>query len=407
MDITRTGIAIVRSALIVLAIPAVATAQTGAQTPVPVQPAMERQPAPSPSVPGMAGLCGAQPFCYETLSFATRITDFQAILQTGNTKTVTVRLNFRNKLNRPLVLGYVAGSGLATDERGHRYLINSDRAVQGIGLIQGNVGDPKFVLRPGEASDARFEFVWNASPQEIFGLSFQVDLAIREIDPIPGNQVRLGREHALHFSGLGNRAAAVPSTSRPTTMSSSDPSGGVPASPVPVPSQVDPCAGSQRCYNAGPFVAEVTGLTASFSGNGNAVHVLKAGVRFKNTTNQPVVLGYIADSAVVTDNYGSRYQVQINQRGDGAAGIGTVTRAKANPQFVLAPGATRDASITVSRYKRDSRIGATFAFDFTIAQLEVLPGDQIHVLREYAIGFTALTAGGSSFLDKLLQPLPR
>ena len=126
-------------------------------------------------------------------------------------------------------------------------------------MIQGIVGDQKFVLQPGEASDARFEFVWNASPQEIFGLSFQVDLAIREIDPIPGNQLRLGREHALHFTGLGNRAGGIPSSS--TAMTVPSPSGlpgGAPTSAATAPSQVDPCAGSPRCYNAGPFVAKVT-----------------------------------------------------------------------------------------------------------------------------------------------------
>ena len=100
------------------------------------------------------------------------------------------------------------------DDRGHKYEISGDRAVQGIGVIQGTAGDQKFVLQPGETSDARFEFVWYASPQEIFGLSFQVDLAIREIDTIAGNQLRLGREHALHFSGLGNRAAPAPATPR-------------------------------------------------------------------------------------------------------------------------------------------------------------------------------------------------
>jgi hypothetical protein len=104
---------------------------------------------------------------------------------------------------------------------------------------------------------------------------------------------------------------------------------------------------------------------------------------------------------------GNRYQAQVNQQGDGAAGIGTVTRAKANPQFVLAPGASRDATFTVSRYKRDSKIGSTFTFDLTIAPLEMLAGEQIRVLREYAVGFTALTAGGGSFLEKLLQPPPR
>lgn len=334
------------------------------------------------------GLCGALPFCYETLSFATRISDFQALLQNGNTKTLTVRLSFRNKLNRPLVLGYVANSGVATDDHGHKYLVNGDRAVQGIGVIQGNVGDQKFVLQPGEASDARFEFVWNASPQEIFGLSFQVDLAIREVDPIPGNQMRLGREHALHFSGLGNRPGGAPATSRATTVPSS--------SAAPAPAQADPCVGSPRCYNAGPFVAEVGGLTASFSGNGNAVHVIKANVRFRNLTSQPVVLGYLVDTAVVTDNYGNRYQVQGNQRGDGASGIGTVTRTESDPQFILAPGAAGNATFTLSRYKRDTPIGSIFALDLTIAQLEVLPSRQVRTIREHSVGFTQLAGSAAT-----------
>jgi hypothetical protein len=402
----KCSTAVVRVVLTAVAASMMVAANAEAQAGSPIPLAAERQ-STSPGA-GAPGLCGALAFCYETLSFAARITDFQANLQNGSNKTVTVRLSFRNKLSRPLVLGYVAGSGVATDDRGHKYTVNGDRAVQGIGAIQGTVGDQKFVLQPGEASDARFELAWYASPQEIFGLSFQVDLAIREIDPIPGNQLHLGREHALHFSGLENRPGVNPATSRTTTAPvSSGLSGGTPASPSPAPSQVDSCVGNPRCYNAGSFVAEVTSLTASFSGNGNAVHVLKASVRFRNTTNQPVVLGYIADSAVVTDNYGARYQSQVNQRGDGAAGIGTVTHANANPQFVLAPGASRDATFTVSRYKRDSRIGSAFTFDLTIAHLEVLAGDQIHLLREYAVGFTALTAGGGSFLDRLRQPQPR
>jgi hypothetical protein len=388
----RWSTAVVRVALTAMAASMMAAALAGAQAGSPIQSGAERQSASQG--PGAPGLCGALAFCYETSSFATRISDFQAILQNGNTKTLTVRLSFRNKHSRPLTLGYVAGSGIATDDRGHKYLVDGDRAVQGIGVIQGMVADQKFVLQPGETADARFEFVWNTSPQEIFGLSFQVDLAIREIDPIPGNQLRLGREHALHFSGLGNRA---PAPSRMTTEPlSSGPSGGAPASAAPVPPPVGPCVERPRCYNAGPFAAEVTGLTASFSGGGNAVHVIKANVRFRNLTVEPVVLGYLVDSAVVTDNYGNRYQVQGNQRGDGASGIGMVTRVESDPQFILAPGASGNATFTMSRYRRETPIGSTFAFDLTIAQLEVLPSRQVRTIREHSVGFTQLSGSVAS-----------
>jgi hypothetical protein len=36
----------------------------------------------------------------------------------GAWKVITTTASFRNKLNRPLVLGYVVGSGGATDDRG-------------------------------------------------------------------------------------------------------------------------------------------------------------------------------------------------------------------------------------------------------------------------------------------------
>src|SRR5207248_616255 len=47
--------------------------------------------------------------CTENLEFAATITDFRAILENTNAKTLAVRVSFRNKLRRPLVL---TGAGL-------------------------------------------------------------------------------------------------------------------------------------------------------------------------------------------------------------------------------------------------------------------------------------------------------
>jgi hypothetical protein len=371
------------------------------------------QPPAATVAQGRPTVCGGQPFCFESLSFAAKVSDFQPILQNTNNKTLTLRMTFRNKLNRPLILGYVSGSGVATDDRGNRYLLNGERAVQGIGLVQGGSADSKFILQPGEFSDARFEFVWNTSGQEIFGLSFQVELAIREIDPIPGNQMRLGREHALHFSGLANRAGtALPGPPRPTPAPAQSPaSTGAPAVQVPSAAPVDPCAGRPRCYNAGPFVAELTGLTPSFANN-SYLHLMQAKVRFRNLVNQPITLGYVVESAVMTDNYGGRYTIHNTNFGDGAKGIGLVQRNDADPQFVLQPGATGDATFTLSRNRSNDKsdpIGSTFSFDMTIAQLEVLASQQIRTTREYSVGMTGLStaaAGGTAPPASGVAPSP-
>lgn len=355
-------------------------------------------PATAPTA--AARVCGTMAFCAEELTFAAAITDFQAILQNQNSKTLTVRLRVKNKLNRLLALGYVTGSGIATDERGNRYAV-SDQTVQGVGLIRGTAADPKFLLQPGETSDARFEFVWNTSGQEIFGVTFQIDLALREIDPLPGGQIRLGREHALHYAGLTNRAtAAAPRPAPgPAPVAPASPSAGAAAPPGAPPAAppailTDACAGRPRCYSAGIFAADVTSVVPSFGMTG-WLQMLQVRVRFKNATNQPLMLGYVGNSGVATDAYGGRYTISQTGAGDGVKGIGLVQRGEADSQFVLAPGATGDAVFTLSRHRaQDKRdpIGTEFNFDLSAALLEVLPSRQIRTVREYAIGFTGLTA---------------
>jgi hypothetical protein len=351
-----------------------------------------RQAAPRPA--NVAAVCASQ-MCTENLEFAATITDFRAILENTNTKTLTVRISFRNKLRRPLVLGYVSRSATAIDERGNRYALSGQRAVQGIGEIVGDSADAKFQLQPDEASDARFELTWNSSGREIFGLTFQLDLAIREITPMPGNQIRLGKEYALHFDRLGS---ATPSLTAAAPRSPDDPgrtAGTRPAPPAPAPQpQIDGCRDRPRgaCVSSGPFAAEIIGLIASSLPYTVPLDLLQARVRFRNLTSQPVILAYNAGSAVITDNFGSRYASDTPSAGDGARGIGIVKDRQADPQFVLGPGASGDAIFGVSRRRaRTDRVGETMSFDMTIAHLEVLPGQQIRTVRDYTLGFTNLS----------------
>ena len=114
-----------------------------------------------------ASICNGDPSCTEVNGFAMSVVEFRASLQ-GGWKVLTTTLRFRNKLNRPLVLGYVVGSGGATDDRGNRYVVK-DGEVRGIGLISGRADD-KFVVGPGQTGDARFTLVWGG--QGLFGNTF-------------------------------------------------------------------------------------------------------------------------------------------------------------------------------------------------------------------------------------------
>jgi hypothetical protein len=336
--------------------------------------------------PAQGVACAGKPSCEEVSSFVATVTDFRTSVS-GRYRIVATTIRFRNKLNRPLVLGYVPRSGIATDDRGNRYE-SSDAGVRGIGLISNGNLDVKFVLQPGESSDARFEFSWQPG-REIYGSSYQVELAIREIDQVAPHQYTLGKEHALRFSGFGTppAVAAAPAP--------------VPAGPAtaetPVIPIADPCAGAPRCYGAGPFVAEVTHLTGSRVGN-RKDHVLSITLKFKNVTAQPIILAYHTGSSTVTDNLGNRYYWgHAGSHDMSASGIGIVEGSKADPQFVLRTGESREAKFGLIRYNTGNQeIGSTFSYDVVIDQLELLNGGQIRSLRNYSVGYHDLPLTGST-----------
>jgi len=339
--------------------------------------------------------CGGMTTCSEAPTFIAAITDFRAVVQGTNNKTLTARISFRNKLNRPLILGYVQGSGVGIDDRGNRYVPYGGQAVRGIGEIAGNSVDTKFVLQPGEASEARFEFLWRAG-NEIFGLNFVMDLTIREIEPLQANQFQLGREHALHFSGLsantntnpvisGGPSGAPPAAPYSGAAPQSAPAAPVAAAPAPL---VDICGGKTSCYSTGVFLAEVTGVTPSVWG---AYDLLDIRVRFRNLVNQPIILAYAAGSAAVTDNLGGR----LIPKDQSLKGIGMIRGNQADPQFVLNPGAS--GNVTFQLYRgRAAGVPASYNFDVTIAQLEILQSQQIRTVRDYSVSFTNIGASTMS-----------
>lgn len=167
-----------------------------------VAPASQAQTA-APAAAAQSSFCGNQPLCYEANDFAATITDFRTSTA-GYYKVIDVDVRFQNKTNQPLILAYVAGSGNALDDRGNRYGVGGGNALRGIGQSYGgNNFDPKFNLRPGGFGDAQFELLW-APGQTPYGLTFELNLTVDEINTIEGNQHTLGGEFPLHYRGLAN-----------------------------------------------------------------------------------------------------------------------------------------------------------------------------------------------------------
>lgn len=328
--------------------------------------------------------------CAEVSSFSAQVSDFRTSTVDRGTRVLTATVRLTNRTAQPLVLGYVSGSAVGIDDQGNRYVVSGADAVRGIGEITANSFDPKFALRPGESADARFEFTLRiTSRDQIIGTAYDLDLALRQIDPLAGNQFRLGREHSLHFSGFGRGGAVAASGSGASAASVP---GMAPPAAAP-PADGDQCRGRQRCYAAGTFVAELTQLTPSTEGRH---HVLRATIRLRNMSAERIVLAYKAKSSGITDNLGNQYYWGRPGTYDmSAAGIGKVEGAQADAQFSLAPGEARDARLTLYRFDGAAKAkGTTFSESVSFVLLEPLPGGQVRVGREFAVSFNDVATGG-------------
>jgi hypothetical protein len=202
-------------ALLVVTIMAVAlsrtvTAQIPGTTPAPATqaaaPDAQAAAAQAPAAPPQ--ICGNSAYCYESNDFAATITGFRITTDAYKRQILDLSVRFQNKTAQQLVLGYVNGSGNASDDRGNRLVPWGPNASRGLGLVYGANFDPKFVVRPAGFGDAQFEFFPQGSPQ-VVGFTYTLDLSIAQINTFEGNQHTLGEEFPLHFQGLRNGSAGI------------------------------------------------------------------------------------------------------------------------------------------------------------------------------------------------------
>jgi hypothetical protein len=342
--------------------------------------------------------------CIETRTFTATLSEFRSIQAAGASMQATATIRFRNKTDKPLILGYVDGSGVALDEQGNRFSIPSARTgVRGIGVITSREFDSKFSLAPGEQADARFELqAYSQNP--IYGTIFNFDIAVREIDPVAGNQLKLGREHSFGYSGLTNGLKGTPAAAPAPTAGT--------AAASPAMTFEDPCQGKPACSSSGPVIAEVTRmLNEGMAGN---YHNVLVTVRFRNLGNAPLILNYSYGSGTMTDNLSQSYDV--SSQANEVQGMPVSTRDKASSQFTLAPGEARNASIRYRRFAGTAKqIGTSFSPSFSVEQYELLPSNQLRLVREYSLNFSDLRYGGTGgagvapagamALDEALQKL--
>jgi hypothetical protein len=166
------------------------------------------QPQAAQANPAFQSACGNQPMCYDAPDFAVAVVDFRMSLASGY-KLMDATLRFVNKTNQPLILGYLDGSAVALDDQGNRYAPYGNRGLAGIGLVNGNSADSKFVMQPGGAGDARWELLWRPGAQDPIGSAFDLSMTIREVNTLVGGQHALGGEIPLRFQGLANGAVGA------------------------------------------------------------------------------------------------------------------------------------------------------------------------------------------------------
>ena len=119
---------------------------------------------------------------------------------------------------------------------------------------------------------------------------------------------------------------------------------------APQAAQADACAGKQHCDSNKLFSAEVIGLTGSIMGGRH--HYVKMNVRFHNLTDHPIILAYVTGTSGGVDNLGNAYGWGRPGTHDiSTQGIGLLEGRKADTQFQLDPGESRNASFGIIRYE--------------------------------------------------------
>jgi hypothetical protein len=180
-----------------------------------------------------------------------------------------------------------------------------------------------------------------------------------------------------------NSAAATPApgaAARATTLPV--------VTPAVVAPPVDPCANKPHCFNAGAFAAEVTQVIGAETPKG---YTVRTQIVFMNPSTQPVVLGYVPNSASAADNLGNRYTTSmIGAVEAGVTGILPVNAAQGG-RFVLGPHQQRAVGLVLVRPATvSSAVGSAFNVNMQVGELSA-PTGPATLLRQQPVSLANVT----------------
>jgi hypothetical protein len=155
----------------------------------------------------------------------------------------------------------------------------------------------------------------------------------------------------------------------------------------------DGCSGVPNCVDSGAFATDVTQLNGSWDTH-HRVYTLRVNFRVHNTSPRPLMLGFRwRSSASLVDNFGNTYGIDWKYK-DRIIGIGIVSAQGADASFILQPGGSRTASLVFDRWPGNGSVGDAFNADFSLEQLEPIPGNNsVRTVATHALSFPELRPG--------------
>jgi hypothetical protein len=279
------------------------------------------------------------------------------------------------------------------DDRGNQYALHREGSdgVRGIPLCPSGEGyDASFAIAPNGNRDAVLEYNYNGVQRAIRGTKAQFDFAVRQVTLLPGDQAQRGREIPVLFRDVPLQAG------EPSATADQPPDGARREQP-------DSCANLSNCYAAGPFTVQLTSVVASRE---TGYRYLRLGVRVRNLTTDRLVLCFTSTSGVASDENQNRYAIREDI---GVRGLGLCQGQTVSPQFVIGPNATRDANLEFNAgiYTGNELWGSSFAINFALDQIALLPGNQVQKVGQWALTFDGVKASDGSgakprgLMDKL------
>jgi len=157
------------------------------------------------------------------------------------------------------------------------------------------------------------------------------------------------------------------------------------------PSAAEPpqiCGNQQLCQETADFAATITAFRTST--NASNYKIVDTTVRFQNKTNQQLVLGYVNQSGLATDDRGNR---SVPWGPNAYRGIGLVAGTNFDPKFTVRPGGWADAQFELVLQGWPPVIGFNYILDLTVAEINTFEGNQHTLGSEFPLHFQGLANG--------------